>query len=320
MKILSIANFKGGTGKTVTACNLAAILARDGKRVLLIDADAQHNSSDFLGADPEGCSLTDVLEGTGEPTAADNVQETTLDRLDVLPADMGLLRLDLAAIVNQSTAALKRFDDFLDALREDGDYDVIVIDCPPSFTAASVAALVNSDEVLMPTRSDAFSRTGVLEIREQLENVGLRLLRPMPRIRVLVTMAHSKATLPKQATAMYAEAGFEVCRTVIRSGEVVSQSTWQRKPLYVVAPGTNVARDYETLANELFDSENFRLNEQIELYLSKAISSERAAVNLGISRTTFLRRVDAYKASKKRPRGRPRKNDLNRADEISRGV
>lgn len=251
MKILSICNFKGGTGKTVTACNLAAILAREGKRVLLIDADAQHNSSDFFGADPEGCTLTDVLEGTGEPTAADNVQETTLDNLDILAADMGLLRLDLAAILTQDNAALRRMDDFLYALREDGEYDVIVIDCPPSFTAASVAALVNSDEVLMPTRSDAFSRNGVLEIREQLENVGLRLLRPLPRIRVLVTMADARATLPKQALAMYKAAGFEVCRTVIRSGVAVSKSTWQRLPLYAAAPESKPAYDYEKLAEEV---------------------------------------------------------------------
>ena len=251
MKILSIANFKGGTGKTVTACNLAAILARDGKRVLLIDADAQHNSSDFLGADPEGYSLTDVLEGTGEPTAADNVQETTLDRLDVLPADMGLLRLDLAAILNQSNAPLRRMDDFLDALREDNEYDVIIIDCPPSFTAASVAALVNSDEVLMPTRADAFSRRGVLEIQEQLRSVGLKLLRPLPRIRVLITMADARSSMPRQVAAIYRSEGFEVCGTAIRSGVAVSKSTWQRLPLYAVAPLSNPAQDYEKLSKEV---------------------------------------------------------------------
>jgi len=251
MKIISIANFKGGTGKTVTACNLAAILAREGKRVLVIDADAQHNSSDFFGADPEGCTLTDVLEGTGEPTAADNVQETVFDRLDVLPADMGLLRLDLAAILTQDNAPLRRMDDFLDALREGGDYDLVLIDCPPSFTAASVAALVNSDEVLMPTRSDAFSRLGVREIRNQLENVGLRLLRPLPRIRVLLTMVDGRASLPKQALAMYRATGFEVCRTVIRSGVIVSKSTWPRKPLCEYAPESKPAKDYEALAKEV---------------------------------------------------------------------
>lgn len=251
MKILSIANFKGGTGKTVTACNLAALLAREGRRVLLIDADAQHNSSDFLGADPEGCSLTDVLDGTAEPTACDNVQETTLDRLDVLPADMGLLRLDLASILTGSNAAQKRFDDLIDTLRQDAAFDYVLVDCPPSFTAASVAALVNSDEVLMPTRADAFSRRGVLEIRDQLQNVGLRLLRPMPRIRVLITMADARSSVPKQAAALYKSEGFEVCRTAIRSGVAVSKSTWQRLPLYAVAPESKPARDYEALAEEV---------------------------------------------------------------------
>ena len=258
MRVISIANFKDGTGKTVTACNLAALLARDGLRVLLIDADAQHNSTDFFGGDPEGCTLTDVLEGTGEAVAADNLQETEFDRLDLLAADMGLLRLDLAAIMNQSNTALRRFDDFLDAIRTDAEHDFVIIDCPPSFTAASVAALVNSDEVILPTRGDAFSRAGVLELVDQLQKVGLRLLRPMPRIRVLVTMADARASLPKQIEALFRRSGFEVFRTVIRSGIRVSQSTWQRTPLYLSDPKCKPAQDYEALAKEVRDGEELR--------------------------------------------------------------
>ena len=250
MKILSIANFKGGTGKTVTACNLAAILARDGKRVLLIDADAQHNSSDFLGADPEGCSLTDVLEGTGEPTAADNVQETTLDRLDVLPADMGLLRLDLASILNGSNAAQRRMADFFDTIRQDEAYDIVIVDCPPSFTAASVAALVNSDEVILPTKVDAFSRQGVIELTEQLRDAGLRLLRPMPRMRVLVTMA-DRSNLSRQGEELLRRSGFEIFASTIRAGVAVGESSYARQPLYEYAPKSNPARDYEALAREV---------------------------------------------------------------------
>ena len=280
MRVISIANFKGGTGKTVTACNLAALLARDGLRVLLIDADAQHNSTDFFGGDTDAPTLTDVLEGTGEQTAdsearntshakprvaIDYLQETELDNLDLLAADMGLLRLDLAAIMSQANAPLRRFDDFLDAVREqssdashesprvgmDGGYDFVIIDCPPSFTAASVAALVNSDEVILPTRGDAFSRAGVLELVDQLQKVGLRLLRPMPRIRVLVTMADARASLPKQIEALFRRSGFEVFRTVIRSGIRVSQSTWQRTPLYLSDPKCKPAQDYEALAKEV---------------------------------------------------------------------
>lgn len=250
MRVISIANFKGGTGKTATACNLAAILAREGKRVLLIDADAQHNATDFFSGDPEDITLTDMLEGNGETCAADNVQETMRDRLDLLPADMGLLRLDLAAILNQSNAPLKRMDDFIDALRQDGDYDFIIIDCPPQFTAASVAALVNSDEVILPTKLDFFSRQGVLELTKQLQAVGLRLLRPLPRVRVLVTMA-DRSRLTKQGDELLRRSGFEVFQTVIRTGVAVGESSYAKQPLYEYAPRSNAAQDYEALAKEV---------------------------------------------------------------------
>ena len=250
MRVISIANFKGGTGKTATACNLAAILAREGKRVLLIDADAQHNATDFFSGDPEDITLTDMLEGNGMDVAADNVQETVRDNLDLLPADMGLLRLDLAAILNQSNATQKRMDDFIAALRQDGDYDFIIVDCPPQFTAASVAALVNSDEIILPTKVDAFSRAGVIELINQLGLVGLRILRPMPRVRVLVTMA-DRARLTKQGEDLLRRSGFEVFRTMIRSGVAVGESSYAKEPLFEYAPRSNPAQDYEALAKEV---------------------------------------------------------------------
>ena len=250
MRVISIANFKGGTGKTATACNLAAILAREGKRVLLIDADAQHNATDFFSGDPEDITLTDMLEGNGMDVAADNVQETVRDNLDLLPADMGLLRLDLAAILNQSNATQKRMDDFIAALRQDGDYDFIIVDCPPQFTAASVAALVNSDEIILPTKVDAFSRAGVIELINQLGLVGLRILRPMPRVRVLVTMA-DRSRLTKQGEDLLRRSGFEVFRTMIRSGVAVGESSYAKEPLFEYAPRSNPAQDYEALAKEV---------------------------------------------------------------------
>lgn len=250
MRVISNANFKGGTGKSTTACNLAAILAREGNRVLLIDADAQHNATDFFGGDPDGITLTDVLEGDGETCAADNVQPTGRENLDLLASDMGLLRLDLAAILNQSNATQKRMDDFIDALRQDGDYDFIIVDCPPQFTAASVAALVNSDEIILPTKVDAFSRAGVIELINQLGLVGLRILRPMPRVRVLVTMA-DRSRLTKQGEELLRRSGFEVFQTAIRASVAVGESSYAKQPLYEYAPRSNAAQDYEALAKEV---------------------------------------------------------------------
>ena len=252
MQVFCLANFKGGTGKTATACNLAALLAREGRRVLLIDADAQHNASDFFCEDWDGATLTDVLEGTAEPFWPENVAESGYDNLSVLCADMGLLRLDLASILTGSNAAQKRFDDLIDTLRQDAAFDYVLVDCPPSFTAASVAALVNADTVILPTRADAFSRRGALELIDQLRGVA-RASYQATRFKLLLTMA-DRSNLAKQAEALLRDsAGLSVCRTVIRSGVAVGESSYARQPLYQYCPRAGVARDYEALLREVLE-------------------------------------------------------------------
>ena len=247
MIVISVANFKGGTGKTTTAVNMAAELAAGGYRVLLIDADPQHNASDFFGADYDWpCTLTDVLEGTAELYWPDDVSATGREGLDLLPADMGLLRLDLAAIANGSSEALRRLTDFLDAVREDDAYDVVIFDCPPSFTAASVAALVNSDEVILPTRVDAFSRAGVEELIGQIRSLG-RSTRAV--FRVLITMA-DRTNLSRQASVSLRDSGLWVFRTEIRACVKVGESTYARQPLCDYAPRSTAAADYRALTRE----------------------------------------------------------------------
>ena len=248
MRTISIANFKGGTGKTTTAVNLAAELAELGRRVLLIDADPQHNASTFYGGDFDWpCTLTDVLEGLAEPCWEDDVSATGREGLDILPADMGLLRLDLAAIADGSSEALRRLTDFLDAVREDDAYDFVIFDCPPSFTAASVAALVNSDEVILPTRVDAFSRAGVEELIGQIRSLG-RSTRAA--FRVLITMA-DRTNLCRQGAGALRESGVLVFDTEIRDCVKVGESTYARHPLCEYAPRCTAAADYRALTKEV---------------------------------------------------------------------
>lgn len=255
MRVYSVANFKGGTGKTQTAVNLAALLAREGKRTLLIDADPQHNTSDFYCEDWDGATLSDILNGVAEPFWPENVAESGYENLSVVCADMNLLTLDLSAILNGSNEARRRMDDFIDVLRSDDAFDYVIIDCPPSFTAASVAALTNSDEVILPTRVDAFSRRGVLELVEQIRSTRARTSYNNTRFRVLITMA-DRSNLSRQGEQLLrSRDGLNVFRTVIRGGVAVGESSYARQPLYEYAPKSKPAQDYEALLREVLADE-----------------------------------------------------------------
>lgn len=253
MKTISIANFKGGTGKTDTACNLAAMLARDGKRVLLIDADAQHNATDFFCAHVgELITLADILLGYGGDAWFQNVTVTGRERLDLVPADMRLLTLDLNSILYGSGSAYRRFADFIDAMGQNDAYDYVLIDCPPSFTAASVAALGCSDEVILPTMLDAYSIAGVRELIQQAQSIA-RTLPPL-RFRVLITMA-DRSRLSRQGVELLRSSNLDVCKTVIHNGVAAREARFARQPLYEYAPKSRPAQDYEELLREVFDHE-----------------------------------------------------------------
>ena len=250
MKTIAIANFKGGVGKTVTAVNLAALLAREDHPTLLIDADAQHNATDFYNPYWEGQTLTDLLTGKADPYIENVLADTPCEKLQMLCADMGLLTLDLAAMLNDPKACgashVKRLSDFLDAARDAFAY--CLIDCPPSFSAASVAALTNADEVILPVKADAFSRLGALEMISQVQS--LAHYNVSPRFRVLVTMA-DRTRLSRQVEEQLRSSGLDVFKTVIPASVCVGESTFARKPLYEYAPGSRAAQAYEELLGEV---------------------------------------------------------------------
>lgn len=253
MKVISFANFKGGTGKTVTCCNVAAILAEKPCRVLVIDADPQHNTSDFFGAEADSVTLSDVLAGNAEPYWPELLSPTGREGLSLLPADMELLTLDLASMTEgRGAEAVRRLRSLMDVLREDDAFDFVLIDCPPSFTAASVAALSVSDEVIIPTRVDRFSQAGVGELVEQIR----QLLRAEPgrelRWRVLITMADG-TNLHRQGAELLRKAfpSGAVFGQAIRNTVKVGEASFARKPVTEYAPHSTAAIDYRELVKEV---------------------------------------------------------------------
>ena len=156
MRTAVILNLKGGVAKTATAVNVAAILASDYKqRVLLIDADSQCNTTEFYGGDPAKGNLAELLRSGSQEDAAWGIQSTRFTGVDLLAGDESLMDLDLTKVELQDVRAtvLRDMVQSLDAMHL---YDWVLVDCPPAFIAASAAALIAADEVIIPIKLDAF--------------------------------------------------------------------------------------------------------------------------------------------------------------------
>lgn len=251
MRVTAICNLKGGVGKSTTAINLAAILARRyQKRVLLIDADSQCNTTEFFGGFPALGSVSKLLRVADlqEETDLDQwtlqqVQTTRYDNIWLVAADDSLMDLDLSKAESgeASTGILRR----LTAAAKDS-YDVVLIDCPPAFNAASAAALVAADDVIIPIKLDAFSLRGMGNMMCQIAN--MRKLNPKIEIAgVLPTMWYADPVI-QRSEAQLAEAGLKIYPH-IRASRPVDAMTYKQQPLCVSSPRSGAGRDYQLFAD-----------------------------------------------------------------------
>lgn len=244
MRTIAIMNNKGGVGKTVTAINLADILSRGyGRRVVLADCDGQMNLTRFFlpEFDPEQhVSVADVLIGEGEAVWEDNLLDLP-DGLRLLPGSSALYGLDLDAVQNglEFSWAL---DEFSEAMAEDDGADYLFFDCPPGFTAASVAALMAADIVVIPTTVDGFSISGMKALADQIKL--LRTTRPGIKIGgVLITQWHNSDVV-RQGEQLLRSMGVPVYEKVIRRTDKVPESTFDRNPIVKYSPTSAASRDY----------------------------------------------------------------------------
>ena len=259
MRTTAILHKKGGVGKTVTAINMASILAKDHhKRVLLIDADDQHNASDFFGADPDAPGLADYLRGTANPYYPENLSCTDIPGLWLLPSCNQLMDFDLSAIRHGMTNGMVLVDLFA-AIAEDiaedgrGTFDHIIVDCPPAFNAASTAALAAVDEVVIPLAIDAFSMSGVANILQQI--INMREVNPRLRVAgLLITKYYD--LMQDKVTELVNLRALPVYKTMIRDNRYyVAQSTFEGEPLPSYSPHCAAAIDYRRWVKEYLGEE-----------------------------------------------------------------
>ena len=243
MKTIAIVNLKGGVAKTTTCINTAYILAAEhGQRVLVIDADSQCNTTEFLQRDAMHVeTLSDLLRGKEA-----SPEKSKYLRVDILPADEGLMDLDLTKVETGSAKAAC-IREALDNLWRDA-YDWCIIDCPPAFNAASCAALVAASEVVIPMKLDAFSLRGMANLIRQVNN--MKQINPRLRIAGVLPTMYYKSKLIDSAEAQLKASSLHVFPHIRRT-PTVDRMTFAHDPLPISSPKSAATEDYRTFVREL---------------------------------------------------------------------
>ncbi|OGC34384.1 sporulation initiation inhibitor Soj [candidate division WOR-1 bacterium RIFOXYB2_FULL_48_7] len=246
----AVVNQKGGVGKTTTTVNLAAYLATFGKRVLLVDIDAQSNASVGLGIDRteiHHCLYSVLIEGA---PLADVIIKSNISNLDVLPSTPRLAGAEVELVAIE--AREHRLKDALSQVKD--NYDIIVIDCPPSLSLLTVNALAAADEVIIPIQCEYYALEGIAQLTHTLELVR-ESLNPALKIRGIVLTMFDPRTLLSSQVAEEARKyfGSKMFKTVVPRNVRLAEAPSFGQPILFYDPGSKGAEAYENLCREVLD-------------------------------------------------------------------
>jgi chromosome partitioning protein len=243
--IIALANQKGGVGKTTTAINLGASLARQSKRTLIFDFDPQANSSAGLGIRVERPTTYDVV--INDAPLSDIVVQTPVYDLLLAPANPGLAGAEVELV--PMLAREFRLKRALEPAR--GAYDYVLIDCPPSLGLLTVNALTAADEVIVPVQCEYLALEGLGQLTSTLELVR-RNLNPSLVLRgLLLTMFDGRTNLSQQVADEVRSHFANTFRTVIPRSVRLSEAPSHGLPIAAYDPSSRANRAYDELAQEL---------------------------------------------------------------------
>jgi chromosome partitioning protein len=250
-KILSVANQKGGVGKTTTTINLGAALARAGRRVLLIDLDPQGNASTGLGIEVVDRNITTYDLLTGDVSPSNAVRTTSVENLLIIPATTDLSSADINLMANEKRSFMLH-----DALRQPDidslNLDYILIDCPPSLNILTVNAMIASDTVVVPLQCEFFALEGLSQLMLTIRDIRQTANSSLRIEGIVLTMYDRRNNLCQQVEAdARNNLGDLVFKTVIPRNVRLSEAPSFALPVIDYDPSSKGSHAYLALAKEI---------------------------------------------------------------------
>ncbi|MCH8890615.1 MAG: AAA family ATPase [Myxococcales bacterium] len=252
MRVIAIVNQKGGCAKTTTTVNLAAALASDGARVLVVDLDPQAHATLALGIDPDNVD-ENLYEILAEPDAGELFQEIILkvgENLDLAPSSIVLSALEQKLASEEVGARTERLSGALDSLPED-TYEYVLIDCPPNVGVLTFNALRAASEVIIPLETSRFAIHGVEKLLETIALLTERIGHDLT-VRILTTLYDGRTRFARTTLATIRESFKDMCfDTVIRLNVKLREAAGRGRPISTFARSANGTVDHAALAVEV---------------------------------------------------------------------
>ena len=247
-EVVACANQKGGVGKTTTVVNLAAYLALDGYRVLLVDMDPQGNATSGVGIDRDvlASSVYDAI--LGDSTVQALAQQTPIDDLTVLPSNRSLAGAEVELVPNAGRE--RRLKQVLDGVGE--SYDYVLLDCPPSLGLLTVNALTAADSVLIPLQCEYYALEGLSQLLATIDLIRDHLNPGLSLKGVVLTMHDGRTSLSADVTAeVRRHLGKQVFEAVIPRSVRLAEAPSYGQPIAQYSPGSRGAIAYQAITCEL---------------------------------------------------------------------